>query len=151
MAVALPSDFIAKTFAGDNGNLSSNTLVGVEVGGQSSVIFLYDHTSNLLNRLSAYATPALIISYTKINTRAKFYTELNKSLPVSLSNSWYWRYTCDNFRYICDNLRDKHDIITKIISKASASDRGHVATLFSSPSHTLSKHTPSRRQNNLHV
>lgn len=53
----LPGNLVAKTLAGDDGDISSNTLVGVEVGTQTSVVLLNDQASGLLHGLGTNATP----------------------------------------------------------------------------------------------
>lgn len=46
-----PGDLVAKLLAGDDGDLLTHPLVGVEIAAQPSVIFLNDDPSGLLHRL----------------------------------------------------------------------------------------------------
>jgi len=51
-----PSDFVLEGFARNDSDFLAYPLVGVEVQGQSSVIFLDDDPSGLLDRLSPNTT-----------------------------------------------------------------------------------------------
>ena len=46
-----PGDLVAELLAGDDGNLLTHPLVGVEVATQPGVIFLNDDPGGLLHRL----------------------------------------------------------------------------------------------------
>lgn len=46
-----PGDLVAELLAGDDGNLLTHPLVGVEVATQTGVVFLDDDPSGLLHRL----------------------------------------------------------------------------------------------------
>ncbi len=51
----IPSDLVPQRFAGDDGNFLADSLVGVEVKRQSSVVLLDDQLGSLLHGLGTYA------------------------------------------------------------------------------------------------
>jgi hypothetical protein len=57
----LPSNLVAEALAGDDGNILSDTLVGVEVESQTSVVLLDNKAGSLLDSLGTNATPEKIV------------------------------------------------------------------------------------------
>lgn len=49
-------NLVAKTLAGDNGDFSSQTLVGLEIEGKTRIILLDEDTAGLLDSLCANTT-----------------------------------------------------------------------------------------------
>ena len=52
----LPSDLVTEPLAGDYGNVLADTLVGVEVVREASVVLFNDDPRSLLHRLGPYST-----------------------------------------------------------------------------------------------
>lgn len=52
----LPSDFVSQRLGWDDGGLLANAFVCMEIHSQTSVVFLDDDLSGLLDSLRAYAT-----------------------------------------------------------------------------------------------
>lgn len=55
-AHCLPGDFVTQRLGGDDGHLLADTLVGVEVQAQSSVVLLDDDLGGLLDGLCPNTT-----------------------------------------------------------------------------------------------
>lgn len=48
-------NLVAQTLGGNDGDLSADALVGLEVERQARVVLLDDHAAGLLDRLGAYS------------------------------------------------------------------------------------------------